>query len=69
VPLLSELLDGRAGPDPGPGAGEDALAGYLRQARALFGAAGPFTPVAGPSWLPPELERLRDFHLPGDAAS
>jgi hypothetical protein len=69
VPLLSELLDGRAGPDPGPGASEDALAGYLRQARALLGAAGPFTPVAGPSWLPPELERLRDFHLPGDAAS
>jgi hypothetical protein len=29
----------------------------------------PFTPVAGPNWLPPELERLRDFHLPGDAAS
>jgi hypothetical protein len=23
----------------------------------------------GPSWLPPELERLRDFHLPGGAAS
>jgi hypothetical protein len=56
-------------PRPGAGAGEDALAGYLRQARALLGAAGPFTPVAGPSWLPPELERLRDFHLPGDAAS
>jgi len=69
VPPLSELLDGRAGPDPRPGAGEDALAGYLRQARALLGAAGPFAPVAGPSWLPPELERLRDFHLPGDAAS
>jgi hypothetical protein len=69
VPPLSELLDGRAGPDPRPGAGEDALAGYLRQARALLGAAGPFTPVAGPNWLPPELERLRDFHLPGDAAS
>jgi hypothetical protein len=69
VPPLSELLDGRAGPDPRPGAGEDALAGHLGQARALLGAAGPFTPVAGPSWLPPELERLRDFHLPGDAAS
>jgi hypothetical protein len=52
---LSELLDGRAG--------------YIRQVRALLGAAGPFTLLAGPSWLPPELERLRDFHLPGDAAS
>jgi hypothetical protein len=69
VPPLSELLDGRAGPGPGPGSGEDALAGYLRQARALLGAAGPFTTEAGPSWLPPELERLRDFHLPGGAAS
>jgi hypothetical protein len=69
VPPLSELLDGRAGPDPRPGAGEDALAGYIRQVRALLGAAGPFTLLAGPSWLPPELERLRDFHLPGDAAS
>jgi hypothetical protein len=69
VPPLSELLDGRAGPGPWPGAGEDALAGYLRQARALLGAAGPFTTEAGPSWLPPELERLRDFHLPGGAAS
>jgi hypothetical protein len=69
VSPLSELLDGRAGPDPRPGAGEDALAGYLGQVRALLGAAGPFTLLAGPSWLPPELERLRDFHLPGDAAS
>ena len=69
VPPLSELLAGPAGPGPWSGAGEDALAGYLRQARALLGAAGPFTTEAGPSWLPPELERLRDFHLPGGAAS
>jgi hypothetical protein len=47
VPPLSELLDGRAGPGPWPGAGEDALAGYLRQARALLGAAGPFTTEVG----------------------
>ena len=59
---LAGLLDAR--PDPGPGAGEDALAGYLEQARALLGTAGPVATGTGPSWLPPELERLRDFHLP-----
>ena len=52
-----------------PGAGEDALAGYVRQARALLEAAGPVPEEAGPSWLPPELERLRDFHLPTTARS
>jgi hypothetical protein len=48
-------------------AGEDALAGYLEAARALLTAgpsAGPGGRGAGPSWLPPELERLRDFSLP-----
>jgi hypothetical protein len=44
--------------------GEDALAGYLEQARALLGTAGPVAAGTGPSWLPPDLERLRDFHLP-----
>ena len=63
MPPLRELLDGRAGPDPGPGAGEDALAGYLDEARALL-AAAPAAPTVGASWLPPELERLRDFSLP-----
>jgi hypothetical protein len=50
-----------------PGAGEDALAGYLEQARAVPRAAGPLAPNPGPSWLPPDLERLRDFHLPAPA--
>jgi hypothetical protein len=62
VPSLADLLEGR--PDPGPAAGEDALAGYLRQARELLEAAGPAAVEPGPSWLPPHLERLRDFHLP-----
>jgi hypothetical protein len=67
VPSLADLLEGRSGPGPGP-AGEDALAGYLRQARALLAAARAVTEAAGPSWLPPELERLRDFPLPGDTS-
>jgi hypothetical protein len=65
LPPLADLLDNRPAAGPGPVAGEDALAGYLRQARAVLGSAGPVTAEAGPSWLPPELERLRDFHLPG----
>jgi selenocysteine lyase/cysteine desulfurase len=60
APSLAALLDGHPGPPPGPG--EDALAGYLDTARALL-AARPVT-GEGPSWLPPELERLRDFSLP-----
>jgi len=67
VPSLADLLEG--GSAPVPGAGEDALAGYVRQARALLEAAGPVPEEAGPSWLPPELERLRDFHLPTTAWS
>jgi len=67
VPSLADLLEGRSGPGPGP-AGEDALPGYLRQARALLAAARPVTEEAGPSWLPPEFERLRDFPLPGDTS-
>ena len=62
TPSLAALLDGHPGPPPGPGPGEDALAGYLEVARALL-AARPVT-GEGPSWLPPELERLRDFSLP-----
>ena len=64
---LTDLLDAR--PEAGPGAGEDALAGYLEQARALLGAAGPAATGTGPSWLPPDLEPLRDFHLPTTAWS
>jgi selenocysteine lyase/cysteine desulfurase len=63
---LPDLLDGRSG--PGPAGGGD-LAGHLERARVLLGAAGPVAPEAGPSWLPPELERLRDFHLPTTASS
>jgi hypothetical protein len=59
VPSLAGLLDGQPGPGPGPGAGENALAGYLDAARELLTADLP-----GPTWLPPELERLRDFSLP-----
>ena len=63
-PVLSlpDLLDGRSG--PGPVSGGDDHAGQLERARVLLGAAAPVPPEAGPSWLPPELERLRDFHLP-----
>jgi selenocysteine lyase/cysteine desulfurase len=62
---LPDLLDGR--PGPGAVAGGDDLAGHLERARALLGAAAPAAPEVGPSWLPPELERLRDFHLPTTA--
>ena len=67
VPSLADLLEGCSGPGPGP-AGEDALPGYLRQARALLAAARPVTEARGPSWLPPELERLRDLPLPRDTS-
>ena len=46
---LDDLLEGLP---PAPRLGEEALAGHLREARAVLDA------------LPPELERLRDFHLP-----
>jgi selenocysteine lyase/cysteine desulfurase len=64
---LTDLLDGLNGPlaNPGPGldAGEEALPGYLDQARTLLAAPGTAGPAA-PGRLPPDLERLRDFHLP-----
>jgi hypothetical protein len=66
APSLAGLLDGPAGPSSGAVAGEDALAGYLDAARAAL-AAGPAAGSgdgAGPSRLPPDLERLRDFSLP-----
>jgi selenocysteine lyase/cysteine desulfurase len=65
LPSLAGLLDGQPAPGPGPGAGEDALAGYLDTARELL-TARPVSAAdwAGPAWLPPELERLRDFSLP-----
>jgi selenocysteine lyase/cysteine desulfurase len=61
APSLPGLL--LAPPDPVPAVGEDALPGYLTAARAILTAAPPPGP-AEPPWLPPELERLRDFSLP-----
>jgi selenocysteine lyase/cysteine desulfurase len=43
--------------------GEDALGGYLRQARDLL-AAGPEKIDDGPTGLPEDFEALRWFHLP-----
>lgn len=43
--------------------GEDVLPGYLETARGLFGALCD-APDDRPSGLPPELEELREFHLP-----
>jgi hypothetical protein len=54
---------GLAGDEPRPQAGEDALAGYLQQARVLL-AARPERVEEGPSGLPADLEALRWFHLP-----
>ena len=48
---------------PHPRAGEDVLPGYLDTARRLFGARCD-APDDRPSGLPPELEELREFHLP-----
>jgi selenocysteine lyase/cysteine desulfurase len=64
APALADLL-GEAGGRPGPAAraGEDAFPGYLRQARELL-AGHTDGPADGPSWLPPELEALREFPLP-----
>jgi selenocysteine lyase/cysteine desulfurase len=69
-PSLADLLDPGGGPwrawGPGPGAAEAALAGQLADARALL-AAAPAATAAAAGRLPPELERLRDFHLPTKA--
>jgi selenocysteine lyase/cysteine desulfurase len=54
--------DGRTGEDPGR-TGEDAFAGYLRQARAVL-AALPGHVDDGPTGLSPEFEALRWFPLP-----
>jgi hypothetical protein len=48
---------------PAATAGEDALAGYLEQARALL-ASRPDQLDDGPTGLPGDFERLRWFHLP-----
>jgi selenocysteine lyase/cysteine desulfurase len=60
-PSYGDLLSARP---PAPVTiGEEALPTYLDQARGLL-AARPDTVAVGPSGLPPELEVLRDFHLP-----
>ena len=62
---LAALLDGR--PGPGTVASEAALAGYLERpgpAGRPPGRRRPRTGGRGPSGLPPELERLRNFSLP-----
>jgi hypothetical protein len=46
--------------------GEEALAGYLEYARRLL-AARPDQLEDGPTGLSPDLEALRDFHLPPNA--
>ena len=69
-PSLTDLLDGagglRPGAGPGPGDTEEVLAAQLRQARMLL-AAAPAGTVDRSGRLDPDLERLRDFHLPPPA--
>jgi selenocysteine lyase/cysteine desulfurase len=60
-PALPDLLSGAA---PAPRTlGEDVLAGQLERARAIL-LSRPDQLADQPSGLPPELEALRDFHLP-----
>ena len=61
MPSFHGLLSGSA--PPAGYAGEEALAGYLDEARSLL-ASRPDRLDDGPSGLPPELEELREFHLP-----
>jgi hypothetical protein len=69
VPPLSELLDGRAGPGPGPAPARTPWPATSGRPGRCSGPPVRSPRRWGPSWLPPELERLRDFHLPGGAAS
>jgi selenocysteine lyase/cysteine desulfurase len=60
-PALADLL---SSPVPAPARlGEDALTGQLERAWSILAAAPDALPD-GPSGLPPELEALRDFHMP-----
>jgi hypothetical protein len=63
VPAAVSFDDLLLGAAPRPQLGEDALAGCLERARSVL-AAHPDLPADRPSGLPPELEELRDFHLP-----
>jgi selenocysteine lyase/cysteine desulfurase len=58
---LDDLLEGLA---PASRMGEGALAGHLQDARALLDAAPDAGPGMAAATLSPELEWLRDFHLP-----
>jgi selenocysteine lyase/cysteine desulfurase len=58
---LDDLLEGLA---PAPRLGEGVLAGHLQDARAILAAAPVRTGAANPAMLAPDLEWLRDFHLP-----
>jgi len=60
-PDLADLLSGPA--PPPPRLGEDALAGQLEQARSVLQSRSDGL-TDRPSGLPPELEALREFHLP-----
>jgi selenocysteine lyase/cysteine desulfurase len=66
-PSIADLLDSagglRPGPGPGPGDTEEVLAAQLRQARTVL-AATPAGTVQPGARLEPDLEWLRDFHLP-----
>jgi hypothetical protein len=60
---LGDLLEG---PAPAPRLGEGVLAWHLQDARAILAAAPVPTRAAepNPAVLAPDLEWLRDFHLP-----
>jgi hypothetical protein len=60
-PSLVDLLEG---PAPAPRLAEAVLAEHLQDARAILAAAPLWTGDANPAVLAPELEWLRDFHLP-----
>ncbi len=61
--LVSALDGGAAKPVAAPVAGEEALAGYLRDAAEIM-AGRPGEICADPTGLPAEFEELRWFHLP-----
>ena len=61
-PSLDDLLEGL--PPVRRRLGEEALAGHLREAREILASASASAATRAPALLPPELERLRDFHLP-----
>ncbi|MFW6204799.1 MAG: aminotransferase class V-fold PLP-dependent enzyme [Actinomycetota bacterium] len=65
--LADVAFDPEAGlryPRRGERAGEDALAGYLAEARALLAARDDVVPEEGPTGLSDEFEALRWFPLP-----